>query len=154
MEYSPNVHGEERVPVLGRDLADVLGDRALTRVHARRVMRELGVRSEAVNRTHLFASARSLLKLGWCSSIVKTLSLGSAVLRAYVSGAKEWQQAQGAPVDGDGSAHVHIRRRLQLQRNGERNEGSEGTASLSQRHHPGRKTRRAGVPKLEEHRGE
>jgi hypothetical protein len=142
MGYSPNVHGEERVPVLGRDLADVLGDRALTRVHARRVMRELGVRSEAVNRTHLFASARSLLKLGWCSSIVKTLSLGSAVLRTYVSGAKRWQQALGAPVDGDGSAHVHIRRRLQLQRNGERNEGSEGTAPLSQQRHPSRETTR------------
>jgi hypothetical protein len=89
MGYSPDVHGEERVTVLGRDLADILSDRALTRVHARRVVRELGVRSEAANRTHLFASARSLLKLGWWSSIVKTLSLGSAVLRTYVSGAKE-----------------------------------------------------------------
>jgi hypothetical protein len=38
---------------------------------------------------YLFASPWSLLRLQWWNSIVKSLSLGSAVLRAYVSSAKE-----------------------------------------------------------------
>jgi hypothetical protein len=36
---APDVHGEQRVPALGRNLANVLGDYILDRVHARRVVR-------------------------------------------------------------------------------------------------------------------